>query len=117
MNVGADSSLALAHGVEGRAGLEPGDLIVVEGLVDLELVGGSIGLLAHHLEGLAGLEVCQSLDADLVKGSDLQQKTAVSSTCNWAVHHATMLAFPLPSLPNIFAQFTTPSPIPPYPGH
>ena len=70
----ASLGLALAHGIEGRAGLEPVDLVVVEGLVHWELVRPPIRLLANHCERLARLEVCQALDADSVKGANLRQR-------------------------------------------
>ena len=72
--LGASLCLALAHGVEGRAGLEPVDLVIVEGLVHWELVRLPIRLLADHCERLARLEVCQALDADSVEWANLRER-------------------------------------------
>ena len=68
--------MALRHGIERGACLEPGDLVVVERLVHRELVGGAIRLLAHHCQWLARLEVREPLDAELVKGTNLRACTS-----------------------------------------
>ena len=39
------------------------------------------GFLPTTVRALPGWEVCQALDADLVKGSDLQQEPLLSSLC------------------------------------
>lgn len=44
------------------SGLEPADLVVVEGVVHRELVGGAIGALALELEGHARGEGLEAQD-------------------------------------------------------
>lgn len=78
------SLLVLTHGVKGGACLEPLNLVLIEGLVDWELVGLAIGLLANHSQRLAGLEVGQALDADLVKGSYLLPHTCILNIIAYA---------------------------------
>lgn len=51
--------------------LEPLELPLVQGVVHLEAVGISIRLLALQSEGLARLELRDSLDGDSVKGANL----------------------------------------------
>ena len=61
----------LAHGVERRPGLEPRDLVVVEGVVDGELVLAPIGPLADELERHAGRKRREAEHRDLVERPDL----------------------------------------------
>lgn len=56
--------------------LEPGDLVVVVGLVDGEGVGGAIGPLALNLEGHAWGQRAEPKDGQLVEGADLDKPTA-----------------------------------------
>jgi hypothetical protein len=49
-------ALELLHAVEGAAGAEPLDLLLVEGVVEGDGLGGAIGLLDDALEGLLPLE-------------------------------------------------------------
>jgi len=68
--VGAGLSLG-SHLVQGGTELEPLDLVLVEGVVELDVNGRAIRLLDVEVQGDSLLEGGQALDGDLVKGSNL----------------------------------------------
>ena len=52
--------------------LEPGDLVLVEGLIDREAVGAAIRALALNGELLTRRKGLEALDAQPIKGTNLQ---------------------------------------------
>lgn len=60
------------HAVQCAAGLEPSDLKVVEAVVQLNLLGLSIGVLNFSSQLLAGCEAVQSQNRDLISWLDLK---------------------------------------------
>lgn len=68
----------LAHEVESRASLEPGNLALVEGVVQSDVLGSAIGLVQTQGEGLAFLEFSQAKNVDAVGGVNLVVVSGVS---------------------------------------
>lgn len=60
------------HAVQSAAGFEPGDLQVVEAVVQLDLLRLSISMLDFGSQLLAGGEVVQSQNRDLIGRLDLK---------------------------------------------
>lgn len=60
------------HTVQCAAGLEPGDLKIVEAVVQLNLFGLSVGVLDFSSQLLAGCEAVQSQNRDLISWLDLK---------------------------------------------
>jgi hypothetical protein len=60
------------HAIQSTAGLEPGDLKVVEAVVELDLFGLSISVLDFSSQLFAWGEVFQSQDRDLISWLDLK---------------------------------------------
>lgn len=60
----------LLHSVEGGAGVEPGDLLLVEGVVQHNRVAATVRVLQHSCQRLSGLEVVEANDADFVIGAN-----------------------------------------------
>ena len=58
--------------------LEPLELPLVQGVVDLEAVGGPVGALAFQGEGLTRRKLCDALDGDPVEGSHLRHQALLS---------------------------------------
>lgn len=56
----------LLHAIKGAAGLEPTDLLFVEGVVQLDLVDLAVGMLDLALQRLGGRKASQTQDGDLV---------------------------------------------------
>lgn len=69
--VGLFACCNLLHAVKGAAGLEPTNLLSVQCVVQLNLVDRSVRVLDMALNGDTWSELVQSLDGDLVGGSDL----------------------------------------------
>ena len=76
----SDSCVACScsHGIQGRPVLEPLELPLVQGVVDLEAVGLPVRVLALQGEGLARRELCDALDRYPVERSYLYPKHSIS---------------------------------------
>lgn len=63
----------LFHAVEGAAGLEPRDLLIVECVVQLDFVDFAVGVFDFSVEWFAGGDALQAEQRDFVGRLDLER--------------------------------------------